>query len=501
MKKHRLFFLSFVSIFCLALPACDMLLPKTNRNKSSLKESDSSQLAESSSSMKSSSRSSSTNTESAPNNHHHEFGDWISIIPPTCVEYGKDERTCTICGEKEYRDVEPYGHQFYVVENNATCEQGGYITYRCALCDEIHQEYRQSDHFWDGFRYIEPISVGLIGYDISRCNNCQKRQIVIPAINGTLLDGSKIKSGTPEGFMKLDYNNSSISWTFNLDESLFGWPSGCTGTLYQRAMIDGWPSNAQASYSKITNGYDYTNGNFKVEVNGVAIDKTQYMTTTFEEMTLGGEPSDDFGSNYSPLALCPIGQVTLHNGVNEIVYTRLSAYTMIVSDLVMVVSENIHEHSISSGESSIIGDASAYECSICHRIIFDLDLAKSSLGSQTGKLKADAFWNITGLPNGQYSVQICACVSSTTSLNQSIIVDGVGRYQWRVDSNDYVNPMNEGTYGDYGFAVGSSYDNCKWSKVCCYIDIDEASTRFEMHYTGKGYSAFVSAVRLIKVDY
>ena len=157
-----------------------------------------------------------------------------------------------------------------------------------------------------------------------------------------------IKSGTPEGFMKLSKNNSSISWTFSLNI-----PAGYSsyiGTVYQRATMDSFSSNTQRTYGNYSTSSSATTeeGNFRLEVNDQIVDKSQYMNMTYEELTAGGDNSSFLGENYSPIGLCPIGQVMLYNGANVMRYTRLGSYNLTISNFVFVVSLSVHSHAATS---------------------------------------------------------------------------------------------------------------------------------------------------------
>ena len=138
-----------------------------------------------------------------------------------------------------------------------------------------------------------------------------------------------------------------------------------------------------------------------------------------------------------------------------------------------------------------VGDAVPHECTACHAMCYELAVASPA------KLKKDLTWNIAGLPAGKYEIHLNACASSTT-LATSIISGEVGRYQFKVDDGAYVNPANK-TYGEFGLGTGESAANVKWSSSLCEIDVGESAGQFEIHWTDKGYSCFISAIRLVKV--
>ena len=136
-----------------------------------------------------------------------------------------------------------------------------------------------------------------------------------------------------------------------------------------------------------------------------------------------------------------------------------------------------------------VGDAIPHECSVCHAMGYELAIASPS------KLKSDITWNITGLPAGNYEIQLYACASSTT-LPQKYD----SRYQFKVDSGDYIGASDDNaTYADYGLGTGEAAANCKWSQPINQIAVAADAAQFTIHWTNKGYSAFIAGVRLVKV--
>ena len=143
------------------------------------------------------------------------------------------------------------------------------------------------------------------------------------------------------------------------------------------------------------------------------------------------------------------------------------------------------EHKLGDAQAKI-GDATPYECSECHAMVYDLEMASPA------KIKADTSWNVTGLPAGKYDVYIKACCASTT---QSTALNS--RYQYGFDGT-YVKPA-DGAYSAYGLGVGESVDNAVWSSVVCQVEAGASVAQFTVHFTSSGYSAFYVAVRLAKV--
>ena len=149
------------------------------------------------------------------------------------------------------------------------------------------------------------------------------------------------------------------------------------------------------------------------------------------------------------------------------------------------------DHSWGEAQTAI-GDAVPHECANCHAMCYELAVASPA------KLKSDITWNVTGLPAGKYEVHLSACAASTT-LTQDIVSGGSGRYQFRFGSEgDYVSPAS-GTYASYGLGTGEKIGNVAWTKTLCELTAAEGVASFTIHYGGQGYSAFIAAVRLVKV--
>ena len=163
------------------------------------------------------------------------------------------------------------------------------------------------------------------------------------------------------------------------------------------------------------------------------------------------------------------------------------------------VDPSVHVHAFDNAQTKV-GNLTPYECS-CGLKAYALDFADTNPAVSASKLKKDAIWDVTGLPAGKYEVQLYACAASTT-LTQNIRTgnnaDEVGRYQFRFGEGDYVDP-NAGTYSSYGLGTGEAAANCQWSTGLCELTAENGVTRFEIHWTDKGYSCFIGAVRLVQV--
>ena len=278
--------------------------------------------------------------------HTHKFGSWTETKAPTCTEKGSKERVCE-CGEKETAEVAALGHDFKngtVTADTSTCSADGKQTIKCARCNETQEVDVKAHHRFGAETKIDKKGDGYVDINKSVCSVDQAIQLRIRALDGTLASGSSIKSGTADGYFKLNSNGNSMSWKFDLAVS--GDNTGAIGMIYTRGFMDAWSSNSSKKYGVYSTSSQDTRveGNFDFTVNGAKVDKSAYMEKTFEELTAGGEDSSAVGDNYSPIALIPVGQVVLNKGDNTLVYKRTGSYNFVISDIVMVVTEFAHEH-------------------------------------------------------------------------------------------------------------------------------------------------------------
>lgn len=93
--------------------------------------------------------------ESSP----HAFGRFIQTIAPTCDGYGEKERTCTVCGYRDARVVEPTGHRpdTVLAAKTPTCTKKGLTQgKKCSVCSKVI--VRQKDIPATGHSYKNKIT-------------------------------------------------------------------------------------------------------------------------------------------------------------------------------------------------------------------------------------------------------------------------------------------------------------------------------------------------------
>ena len=285
--------------------------------------------------------------------HKHVYGDWVQTVAPTCTEKGKEEQTCA-CGDKKERDVKALGHDWgeWTAKTAATCTTDGSEERTCkrAGCGAKEERVVKAAHDWDAEQDIAAGGDDQVAYKLAVCKKGDAVKADLKAIDAKFYKG-KIKSGTPEGYFKLNSTNDKAYWKFTVPGTKM-----YKGMLYERGAMDSFSSNTERSYAQTSTSGDhapkYPLGNFDVKVNGDSLDKSQWIDVPYSELLADGEDSSAMGDNYSPLCLCPIGECVIQAGLNEITYERLGSYNLIISDLIFIGSEYEHVHAAASEWSS-----------------------------------------------------------------------------------------------------------------------------------------------------
>lgn len=130
--KHVL--LAFIFVFCLSFVGC---------NKKESKPSD---------------------EQKEPTEHVHSFGDWITVIEPSCETKGMRKHECSECGEIENESIEALGHDL----SEATCSSKA----KCSICGEKIGEF--ADHKYSEWEVINEATCMTTGLRTHKCVWCGK---------------------------------------------------------------------------------------------------------------------------------------------------------------------------------------------------------------------------------------------------------------------------------------------------------------------------------------
>ena len=64
----------------------------------------------------------------------HKYGEWTTVKEPTCVDLGKDERTCSVCSYVDERDTDALGHSYKDTIIDPSCTERGNTVHECERC-------------------------------------------------------------------------------------------------------------------------------------------------------------------------------------------------------------------------------------------------------------------------------------------------------------------------------------------------------------------------------
>lgn len=191
---------------------------------------------------------------------------------------------------------------------------------------------------WGPAQNVTAKGEGYVGYNLYTNNFNGSKKIEIKALDGTLADGSAIKSGTEEGYVKLDKNGNKISWKFDFNKA-------GVAMFYHLGFMDSYSANKDVLYAWTSTSGSHAptaEGNFRLTVNEAKVDKSAYLNIRAEDLTKDGEEVFDSAKNYSNLTMLPIGQAAIAAGDNTVTYERLGSYNYSFSKLIIVFYEHAH---------------------------------------------------------------------------------------------------------------------------------------------------------------
>ena len=79
-------------------------------------------------------------TKVLPKTGVHFYGDWVVDKESTCTKEGLKHKTCSVCGDTVTETVPALGHDYHSHREEATCTKDGYVVEICSRCgDEINR--------------------------------------------------------------------------------------------------------------------------------------------------------------------------------------------------------------------------------------------------------------------------------------------------------------------------------------------------------------------------
>ncbi|MBE6993751.1 MAG: hypothetical protein E7423_03810 [Ruminococcaceae bacterium] len=130
----------------------------------------------------------------------HTWGEWTETKPATETEEGEEERTCSVCGEKETRTIPKLDHVHTLVKTDevpATCAAEGTKAYwTCSACGKMFsdeegtteitapEKIAKLDHTWGEWTETKPATETEEGEEERVCSVCgEKETRTIPKLD------------------------------------------------------------------------------------------------------------------------------------------------------------------------------------------------------------------------------------------------------------------------------------------------------------------------------
>ena len=97
-------------------------------------------------------------------------------VPATCEEGGKEVKICSLCNDRQTRDLAPLGHTSDGVQEIVTaptCTEGGYTTYHCSVCEKDYRDDYE-DPLGHNLQADKTVTASCLtdGYDLKKCSRC-----------------------------------------------------------------------------------------------------------------------------------------------------------------------------------------------------------------------------------------------------------------------------------------------------------------------------------------
>ena len=486
--------------------------------------------------------------------HVHEAGsEWKSDASEhwhECVAANCDEE-----GIKLDKAAHDFG-DFQVV-TAATCTEAGSGKYVCQTCGYEKVEAIPAAHDWNDAVAVAADGEG-VAYNKFTCKKCNAIKLEI-ALDDSMLAAGSVNKNDPAGYLKLKSNNQSFGFKFNYDSQAVGkiyqrgvidgyekggnknrnvFSGGSGGATDFELTVNGkvidvsayksakyyevMPGEVQAGdLSPLTdvesgqvilkNGVNEINYKRLASYN-IAMSHIVLIVENFtHDHVEGTEWLSDANSHWHGCTAenCPVEGYRMSEAAHEFdegvvtqepthTATGSKKYTCSVCGYEKIETIPAVAHEFEVGTKT--GAYSPLTCS-CGATGYQLDVADANADGfhAPAKMKADATWNITGIEAGTYEIRVlCYMDNDGNRSSQGFKSSSEDRYQWKVDDGEYVRPSTgTATYADVG--VGKADKVYCWTSTVATVVVGENAASFVMHWSGSGYSLYVSGVRLIKI--
>ncbi len=132
----------------------------------------------------------------------HTFGEWVTVQAASCAAKGHEERTCSVCGKKESRDIPALGHSYTAAVTAPTCTEKGFTTHTCSRCGDSYTDtYTNAlDHSFGDWAQAKAPSCTAEGTEIRTCHCGHEESRVLAALGHTYQTSVTAPTCTEKGF-------------------------------------------------------------------------------------------------------------------------------------------------------------------------------------------------------------------------------------------------------------------------------------------------------------
>lgn len=109
----------------------------------------------------------------------HNWGAWTQTKAPTCKETGLEERVCSLCGEKETREVAKTSHNWgaWTETKAPTCKETGLEERVCSICgDKETRDVAKTSHKWGDWTQTKAPTCTEMGKEERVCSICGDKE-------------------------------------------------------------------------------------------------------------------------------------------------------------------------------------------------------------------------------------------------------------------------------------------------------------------------------------
>ena len=111
----------------------------------------------------------------------HRYGEWTTVKEPTCVDLGKDERTCLVCSYVDEKDIDALGHSYKDIVVDPSCTERGNTIHECERCGHTYTDsYTDATgHDFGEWTSLTKPTCTASGVEQRKCTSCPQTETKI----------------------------------------------------------------------------------------------------------------------------------------------------------------------------------------------------------------------------------------------------------------------------------------------------------------------------------